>query len=133
MAHQLFTGPLLALTKQSLSLGKNGENLAAEFLKQNGYRILAKNFRTKLGELDIVALDKGTVCFIEVKTRLGDKKGKPYEAINKRKIIHLKRAANYYLLINNYKQYKLSLDAISIVLDNDLNPIKIDHFENIEI
>lgn len=97
MARQLSIGPLLALTEHNLSLGKNGENLAAEFLKQNGYRILARNFRTKLGELDIVALDKDTVCFVEVKARSSAAFGRPQEAVHPAKQRQIIKAALVFL------------------------------------
>ena len=114
------------------NVGATGEQVASDFLIKKAYKILATNFRSRFGEIDIIAFKKNKISFIEVKTRLGNKKGKPYEAISKRKIIHLKKAAQYYLLINHCKQYKLSLEAISITLDDNFKPIKIDHFENIE-
>lgn len=85
------------MTKQSLNFGKNGENLAAEFLKQNGYKILARNFRTKLGELDIVALDKATVCFVEVKARSSAVFGRPQEAVYPAKQRQIIKAALIFL------------------------------------
>ncbi len=97
MAFQLFTGPLLTVTEQSLNFGKSGEDLAAEFLKQNGYKILARNFRTKLGELDIVALDKNTVCFVEVKTRSSAAFGLPQEAVFPAKQRQIIKAALVFL------------------------------------
>ncbi len=97
MAHQLFTGPHLALTEHNLTLGKNGEDLAAEFLKQNGYKVLARNFRTKLGELDIVALDKGTVCFVEVKARSSAAFGRPEESVYPAKQRQIIKAALIFL------------------------------------
>lgn len=112
-------------------LGKTGEDIATEYLKDNGFTILQKNFATSLGEIDIIAKKDNKVCFIEVKTRSNEDKGKPYEAVNKRKISHLKSASTLYLLKNSHKECKLSLDTISIVLNKDNSIKKLMYFENI--
>ncbi|MCH8158067.1 MAG: YraN family protein, partial [Nitrospinae bacterium] len=69
------------MTEKRLAFGKAGEKAAVAFLKKQGYRILKKNFRTAVGEIDIIAEQGRTVVFIEVKTRSGDKFGHPFEAI----------------------------------------------------
>lgn len=97
--------------------GNHGELEAINYLKGRGFSILQKNYHTRLGEIDIVAKKDKTIYFIEVKTRANDLKGKPYEAINFYKINHLKRASNMFLLQNNYKNYKLKMGLISILLD----------------
>ncbi len=113
------------------NLGKMGEELAEEYLKDKGFAILQKNYSTSLGEIDIIAKKDNKICFIEVKTRTNEDKGKPYEAVNKRKINHLKSATTLYLLKNSYKECKLSLDTISIVLNKDNSIKKLMYFENI--
>ena len=60
------------MTQKRLQLGKHGEEATVKYIKKQGYRILEKNFRTKTGEIDIIAEDKKVVAFIEVKTRTGD-------------------------------------------------------------
>ena len=67
------------------SLGQRGEDAAAKFLKRKGYRILARHVDSRLGELDIIAVDGRTVVFVEVKTRTYDDAGHPAEAIDARK------------------------------------------------
>lgn len=119
----------MALYKKRL--GKKGEDIATEYLKDNGFTILQKNFATSLGEIDIIAKKDNKICFIEVKTRSNEDKGKPYEAVNKRKINHLKSASTLYLLKNSHKECKLSLDTISIVLNKDNSIKKLMYFENI--
>ena len=69
------------MTRERSSLGEKGEEIAMLHLKQQGYRILEQNFRTKLGEIDIVAVDSGSLVFVEVKTRRGITHGSPLEAI----------------------------------------------------
>ena len=69
------------MSKQNLYLGKTGEEAAVSFLKDNGYKILARNYKTKIGEIDIVAKDKDTFAFIEVKTRHSDRFGEPFESV----------------------------------------------------
>jgi len=113
-------------------LGKEGEKRALDFLLRNGYSIHDTNYRTPLGEIDIVAEKKGIVVFIEVKTRIGDKKGKPYEAITYHKIRHLKRAIQFYLMSKNKKRNPLRIDVISIELNTDKSIKKLQHFENVE-
>ncbi|OGK14652.1 hypothetical protein A3C98_03850 [Candidatus Roizmanbacteria bacterium RIFCSPHIGHO2_02_FULL_37_15] len=117
---------------KSKDIGKLGENLALQYLKKARFSILEKNFHSHWGEIDIIAKKDNKVFFIEVKTRISDKKGKPYEAINFYKLRGLKRAVNYYILQNRLNGYKLSLDLISIILNEDSSVKKLDYFENID-
>src|SRR4051795_1385517 len=80
--------------------GDSGERIAAEHLQHRGYRVLARNFRTRLGELDLVAADERTLVFCEVKTRLsGSLRGPaaPLDAIGTRKRDRLRRMARQWL------------------------------------
>jgi len=106
------------------NIGKIGEQKASSFLKDNGFSILKKNFRSYGGEVDIIAEKNKTIYFIEVKTRSSLDKGYPYEAINWWKIRNLKRAANFFLLKSSYKSYKLKLAVISIILNKGQEIIK---------
>ncbi len=114
------------------NLGRRGEEIACEYLKKHHFVIVAKNYRTRYAEIDIIAKRGDKISFIEVKSRIGIDKGKPYEAVTKQKIIHLKRAINYYLLNNPSKEYKLSLDVISIILGLNGKATSITHFENLD-
>jgi len=113
------------------SVGKIGETLAEKYLIKQGYKILEKNFRSRYGEIDLVVTKGSSIKFVEVKTRIGTSKGMPYEAVNFYKIKHLERACQYFLLKKNLKNYKLSLDVISIVLKSNLEIEKLDFFESI--
>jgi len=79
------------------SLGSDGEALAAEFLRKKGYRIIAKNYKTSIGEIDIVAKDGDTIVFLEVKTRTNESFGYPFEAVNDRKRRKIKNVALLFL------------------------------------
>lgn len=111
------------------SVGRLGEDKATSYLLSQGYSILQRNYRTKLGELDIVAKKQGIIIFCEVKTRIGDSKGKPYEAVDKRKLQHLYRACQLYVLQNKLKNAKLSLQVISIELNWDLSVKSLQMYE----
>lgn len=109
---------------QNLKTGFLGEKIASNFLKNNHFLILKKNFRTKFGEIDIIAKKNNTLYFIEVKTRHNLDKGQPYEAVNKYKIQHIKKAAYIYLLKTSLKDFKLKIGVISILLENEKPIIK---------
>ncbi len=110
-------------------LGIIGEELAANMLAQKGYSILHRNWNLHKGyELDIVAMKDNVVVFCEVKTRKTDTLQKPEDAVNKRKIQHIIKAANFYI-----KYYHIDavirFDIISIVYQNE-NNFHINHIEN---
>lgn len=112
----------------NISLGKNGEEIAVKYLEQKKFKILETNRKfSKLCEIDIIALDKNTLVFIEVKTRKTDICGKPFEAITKTKYKNIKTGLFLYLQDNpQYKKFRI--DAISILLKPEL---KIEHMRNI--
>lgn len=77
-------------------LGKNGERAALRYLKSQGYKIVATNYRTPFGEADIVALDNDELAFVEVKARTSDKYGTPKEAVDKDKRRRYYKIAAFY-------------------------------------
>lgn len=80
-----------------METGCRGEERAVFHLKKRGYRILERNYRNRLGEIDIIAFEKGTVVFIEVKSRTSDAFGFPIEAVTRRKQAKMKSIALLYL------------------------------------
>jgi putative endonuclease len=80
-----------------MKLGERGERLAATYLKKNGYHIVERNFKTSLGEIDIVAWDSDTLVFVEVKTRESIEYGMPFESVNTAKRRKISRVALLYL------------------------------------
>ena len=121
------------MSLQSKRIGIDGEKLASNFLIKRGFKIVQKNFVCKLGEIDIIAQKDHKIHFIEVKTRIGLSKGQPYEAVNSNKLHHIKNTIEYYLLKNNIKNSKLSIDVVSIVIDKDNHHERITLYENITL
>lgn len=111
-------------------IGRRGEEIAANYLAKNDYYILEKNFRCKIGEIDIIAFDKEEkkIVSIEVKTRRSIKYGLPREAVDKKKQKHIISATKYYLLINKLMNYKIRFDVIEVYLIGDI--YKINHIKN---
>jgi len=111
-------------------LGTKGEDLAVEFLKRKGYRIISRNFRTPFGEIDIIAEDKRTIVFVEVKTRADSTFGRPFEAVDYRKRERLRKVALFYLK-HSGKDSPSRFDVLSIELDGGRNRVEhiIDAFE----
>ena len=105
-------------------IGLKGEADALLFLKKNGYRILEKNYRCNLGEVDIIALKKRVLVFVEVKVRSTDKFGSPEYAISKRKRRQIIRTAETYLFRNNINDVDCRFDVVAINynVDNSLSP-----------
>ena len=119
------------LRKQNV--GRGGENLALNYLKQQGYRIIERNYRSPLGEIDIIARDKDYLCFVEIKTRRGMSKGCPEEAVGKAKIRKISQNALYYLKSNAIEDCPMRFDVVAITADEatgqeEINLIK-DAFE----
>ena len=94
--------------------GLLGEDLAVRFLQRHGYAILHRNFRTRFGEIDIVAQDKDTICFIEVKTRISDQFGSPFEAITKSKQRTIVRCALSFLQERKFMESKMRFDCVGV-------------------
>lgn len=109
-------------------IGKLGEDLATDFLKENGYKVIDRNFYTRYGEIDLIAQRGDEILFVEVKTRSSDKYGYPEQAVDYRKIKHLLLAIKIYFKVNNLSSF-WRLDIISVEL-NTLTP-KIEWFKDI--
>lgn len=110
-------------------LGKSGEETIAKYLQKNGYKILVKNYRCKVGEIDIIAIDGPYLVFIEVKTRSGLGFGSPASAVNTRKQRQISRAAQYYLAEQQLFDSPARFDVVSI-LCADGKSWQIDHINN---
>ena len=113
-------------------IGRLGEQIATSYLQDLGYLVIDRNFTTHWGELDIIARKGKCIYFVEVKTKVTDKKGKPYEAVTYRKLQTLKRVINLYLLKNDFKTYKLALSVLSIELHEDKTIKEIKFFESVD-
>jgi putative endonuclease len=95
-------------------LGQSGEDRAAKHLADMGYRVLERNYRTPQGEIDLIALDSGTVVFVEVKTRTNDAYGAPELAVNAAKQGRMVKAALGYLKRKKLHQMACRFDVVAI-------------------
>jgi putative endonuclease len=102
--------------------GKEGEEIAAIFLSNNGYKIIEKNWRFRKAEVDIIAFENNMLVFIEVKTRSYDRIAKPEESITRKKEQLLTEAAEAYLEKNDLTN-ELRFDAISIILKENSHTV----------
>lgn len=112
-------------------IGKYGEDIAKNFLIKNGFKILESNYRySKIAEIDIIALKKDILHFIEVKTRTQEFFGSPLEAITQNKYKQIYSCAIQYINTSKNKYMGYKIDAIGIVLDGKKIK-KIDFIEDI--
>ncbi|MEK9629278.1 MAG: YraN family protein [Nitrospinota bacterium] len=105
------------MTEKRLKLGREGEEAAVAYLKKKGYRILETNFRSKLGEIDIIAEKDTTVVFIEVKSRLDHQFGHPFNAITPAKQKKIIQVAQTYLVKHRLVENKARFDVIGLTID----------------
>jgi putative endonuclease len=101
---------------QKKELGKKGEDVALRFLKKRGYRIIERNYVCKMGEMDIIAREKDTLAFIEVKTRTSTLFGPPQLAVNSKKQRQLSKVALSYLKAKQLEDIKARFDVVAILL-----------------
>lgn len=94
--------------------GKKNESLAAVFLKRQGYRILEQNYRTALGEIDIIARDRETIAFVEVKSKSGMAYGSPKSAVTLQKQRKISRVAQFYLKSTRQTHVRARFDVVAI-------------------
>lgn len=95
--------------------GNAGEELAATFLINAGYTILERNYRTRMGEIDIIARFGNLLTFVEVKTRQGTQFGRPAAAVDYRKQNKIINVARYYMQRNNTVNYHCRFDVIEVL------------------
>jgi len=103
--------------KTSHELGKSGESVALAYLKKKKYHILKKGFRLFRGEIDIIAYDRSTLVFIEVKTRRSTHFGLPEESVTHSKQQQIKKIAQGFLTLNNLNDVECRFDVLSLVYD----------------
>jgi putative endonuclease len=108
-----------------IQTGKEGERIAANFLKKSGYRIIETNFRCAIGEIDIIAWDKNELVFIEVKTRTSGELGFPEQAVGIKKQKKMSQLALWYLQKKNTKDTATRFDVLAIMILPAGNEIKL--------
>lgn len=114
-------------------VGKKGEDVAVEYLKKQDYKILERNYRKHYGEIDIVAIDRKeqTLVFIEVKTRTSDQFGTPLESITSWKLKPLLKTAQLYAVENPTLPQSMRIDAVAVLLSEELKVLDLEHHKNI--
>ena len=112
------------------TVGKIGEDAGVKYIKDNGYEVICRNYRCGFGEIDIIARQKETFVFIEVKTFTGTDLGSPKEAVTKRKKKKIILVAKHYIAKNRIKNHRFRFDVIAVVLDTQRNIRKIEHIIN---
>ena len=120
----------LSIKTKNLKTGRLGEEIAKKYLQSNRYAIIEQNYRTRRAEIDLIALYKGMLVFIEVRTKKGERFGMPEESLNRNKKIKLMNNAKAYVAKKRWKK-EYRIDAICIVLNNNYRVSRINHYKNI--
>ena len=109
---------------EGISLGCRGEDMALEYLQKRGFELVKRNLRLRLGEIDLLMMDKDVLVVVEVKTKSSDKFGAPQEQVNyfkQRKLLQLAKS-----LWQLYPDHKIRIDVVAINMENG----SIEHIEN---
>ncbi len=115
---------------QPRTLGQRGEDAAARFLRRRGYRVVERGCRSRWGELDLVAVDRQTVVFVEVKTRTRATAGDPSEAVTPNKQRRLTRLAMGWLKRHGLMEQPARFDVVAITWAEGSRRPKVDHYPN---
>jgi len=110
---------------RKIAMGKEGEKIAADFLKKNGYRIMEVNYRCPIGEIDIVARDKNVLVFVEVKTRKSSALGYPEQAVGVKKQKKMSQLALWYLQEKKSQDVSARFDVVAILMLSSGNDIRL--------
>ena len=118
-------GPMCPPPDPRRQLGDHGEDLAAAALKQQGYKILERNYVTPIGEIDLIAMEGKTVVVVEVKTRKSTRFGSPQESVSVTKQGRLRRLADYYLKAKRLPGSPVRFDVVAVTLAGDAPQVEI--------
>ncbi len=132
MQSRLFSGTYAPASAGWLSgwLGDEGERVAARYLRRQGFKIVARRYRTAQGEFDLIARDKACLVFVEVKTRRSGVAGQPHEAVDANKQAQLTRLALAYLKRHRLLDQPARFDVVSIVWEGATAEPQIVHYRN---
>ena len=115
------------LTKR---LGDRGERLAARYLRRQGFRILARQWSSRSGEIDLIAADGDCIVFVEVKTRRDDTAGNPVEAVTVKKQAKLTELSLVYLKRNGLLEHRARFDVVTVLSPEGAKQPEVKHFKN---
>ena len=113
------------MTRERLELGKRGETLALKKIKRLGYKKIIRNYRCPLGEVDLIARDRDTLVFIEIKTRKGRSTDYAKEAVNERKKRQISKVALAYMKSNDCPDAKARFDVVAVSIGRDKPEIEV--------
>lgn len=111
-------------------IGSYGEDLACEYLLNIKHKILARNFRSKLGEIDIITFFNNMIIFTEVKSRYTNSYGSPMESVTYYKQKQIIKLSSYYILINKLNDYNIRYDVIEIFFNKSNQNFTINHIKD---
>jgi len=109
-------------------VGRLTEMMAEKALAEKGYTIITKNFSNRFGEIDLIAKDRDTLVFVEVKAKTGTEFGNPEEMITKGKLSKIRHMATVY---TNGKETLCRIDVVAIVLNPDNSLLRLTHYQNV--
>jgi putative endonuclease len=118
------------MTFLRIARGKIGENVAAKELKRQGYRILLRNYSCRIGEIDLIAEKKGTLVFVEVKSKTTSLFGLPQESVTFRKQEKIRKVAQMYLMQTKQYNRQISFCVIAVQLDKQGRLLTVELIEN---
>lgn len=110
--------------------GQTGEDYAAHYLQERGYTILERNWRTRSGEIDIIAASGDVYVFVEVRTRSSSRFGTPAESVDSRKQRKVRHLAQQYLYHKKIVNRQIRFDVIAVLLDSHRQVIGLSHIDN---
>lgn len=111
--------------------GNLGEKVAEEYLKRKGYKIIARQWKCKIGEADLIADDAGCLVFVEVKSRRTARFGAPEESITPDKFNKVAQVAEFYLLQKNLSEARYRIDGVGVFFDATTGTATVRHYEDI--
>lgn len=106
----------------SQTLGILGEELAFHYLRRRGYKVLLRNYESPLGEIDLIAKEKGALVFVEVKTRSSDAMGAPSESVTAFKRHQIVKTAQYYMKRYGIHEVPCRFDVVSVMIPKEGEP-----------
>lgn len=118
------------MKKYNKLIGNYCEHIACTYLSSNNYKIIDRNFRTRLGEIDIICFINDTIIIIEVKGRYFMNFGMPCECVSTYKQHNIINAARFYITSNNLHKFNIRFDVIEVILDNKNNLFNINHIKD---
>lgn len=111
-------------------LGRQGEDAATQYLENNNYQVLCRNYSCRLGEIDIVACERDVIVFVEVRSRSSNDYGLPQESVTSRKKMKLRQLAWHYLKSVGKTNASCRFDVIAVLFNGEGRVKKLEHIEN---